>query len=92
MAAALSTQEQLLQQLAAVQAQQAVQLNQLERAHDQFLQERDKLRALESELATLTQRLLATSATPPAKAVHLEISPTPAVVNPLLSNTDEITR
>lgn len=96
MAAALSTQEQLLQQVAAVQAQQAAQLTQLEKAHDHFLQERDKLRALESELAILTQKLLAASATPPTAPVQLETPPTPApptpaVVNTALSNTDEIT-
>ncbi len=93
MAAALANQEQLLQQLAAVQAKHVQQLTQLEAAQDHFRQECDKLRVLEAELAMLTQDLLAATANRMATAatsVQLETPPTSPLLHPVPGTREEI--
>ena len=86
MGSVLSNQENLLQQLAAVQAKHKQQLTQLEAAQDHFRQARDKLLLLEAELAALTQNIISATttslATPATTPVQLD---TPPPADPLAS-------
>lgn len=80
MGGAIYNQEQLLQQLATMQAKHGQQLRQLEIAQDHFWQARAQLLALETELAALTQNMIAATTRLPVTtaATPLQLDAQPA--------------
>lgn len=94
MGSVLSKQENLLQQLVALQAKHKEQLTQLEAAQDHFRQACAKLLLLEAELAVLTQNIISANtvslAAPATTPVQLATAPLADHLASPQGNRDEI--